>query len=97
MYSFGIIISIFLIYFFSVRKKSVLDSEIQYLRKLKSKNDNYLKQLYREAYGIGSLFHVTRYKTEELEEKIAEARRKFKVCISVFFLVIKNNNNPESH
>nr|KAF6421863.1 coiled-coil domain containing 178 [Rousettus aegyptiacus] len=62
----------------SVRKKSVLDSEIQYLRKLKSKNDNYLKQLYREAYGIGSLFHVTRYKTEELEEKIAEARRKFK-------------------
>lgn len=83
--------------FFSVRKKSVLDSEIQSLRKLKSKNDDYLKQLYKESYNIGAIFHITKFKTEELEEKIAEVRRKFRVCISVFFLVIKNNNNPESY
>ncbi|XP_011360832.1 coiled-coil domain-containing protein 178 [Pteropus vampyrus] len=62
----------------SVRKKSVLDSEIQSLRKLKSKNDDYLKQLYKESYNIGAIFHITKFKTEELEEKIAEVRRKFR-------------------
>lgn len=80
----------FLFYFFnSIRKKSELESEIQSLLQMRSKNEDFLKQLYKEAYNIGAIFHRTRFKTEELEQKIAEVRRKFKVCISVFFLVMK--------
>ena len=80
----------FLLYFFnSIRKKSELESEIQSLLHLRSKNEDVLKQLYKEAYNIGAIFQLTRFKTEELEQKIAEVRRKFKVCISVFFLVMK--------
>ncbi|CAK7310753.1 Coiled-coil domain-containing protein 178 [Vulpes lagopus] len=62
----------------SIRKKSELESEIQSLMKLRSKNDEFLKQLYKEAYQVGAVFHLTKFKTEELEEKIAEVRRKFK-------------------
>uniref|UniRef100_G1L135 Coiled-coil domain containing 178 n=1 Tax=Ailuropoda melanoleuca TaxID=9646 RepID=G1L135_AILME len=62
----------------SIRKKSELESEIQSLLKLRSKNDEFLKQLYKEAYHLGAVFHLTKFKTEELEEKIAEVRRKFK-------------------
>ncbi|XP_030616559.1 coiled-coil domain-containing protein 178 [Delphinapterus leucas] len=62
----------------SIRKKSELESEIQSLLQLRSKNEDFLKQLYKEAYNIGAVFHLTRFKTEELEQKIAEVRRKFK-------------------
>lgn len=55
-----------------------MESEIQSLMKLRSKNDEFLKQLYKEAYQLGAVFHLTKFKTEELEEKIAEVRRKFK-------------------
>lgn len=57
---------------------------------MRSKNEEFLKQLYKEAYNIGAVFHLTKFKTEELEQKVAEVRRKFKVCISVFLLVIKS-------
>uniref|UniRef100_A0A8C6AT72 Coiled-coil domain containing 178 n=1 Tax=Monodon monoceros TaxID=40151 RepID=A0A8C6AT72_MONMO len=62
----------------SIRKKSELESEIQSLLQLRSKNEDFLKQLYKEAYNIGAIFHLTRFKTEELEQKIGEVRRKFK-------------------
>lgn len=64
---------------------------------MKLKNEEYLKGLYKDAYQIGAVFHMTRYKTEELEEKIAEVRRKFQVCMSVFFLVVKNSDTPGLH
>lgn len=57
---------------------------------MRSKNEDFLKQLYKEAYNIGAIFHLTKFKTEELEQKVAEVRRKFKVCISVFLLVMKS-------
>lgn len=57
--------------------------------KLRSKNDEFLKRLYREAYHLGAVFYLTRFKTEELEQKIAEVRRKFKVCIFLFLEVVK--------
>ncbi|XP_059883758.1 coiled-coil domain-containing protein 178 [Delphinus delphis] len=62
----------------SIRKKSELKSEIQFLLQLRSKNEDFLKQLYKEAYNIGAVFHLTRFKTEELEQKTAEVRRRFK-------------------
>nr|XP_044990689.1 coiled-coil domain-containing protein 178 [Jaculus jaculus] len=62
----------------SVRKKMQYESEIQSLVKVKMKNNDYLKQLYKTAYQIGAVYHVTKHKTEELEEKISEVRRKFK-------------------
>ncbi|XP_067557475.1 coiled-coil domain-containing protein 178 [Pseudorca crassidens] len=62
----------------SIRKKSELKSEIQSLLQLRSKNEDFLKQLYKEAYNIGAVFHLTRFKTEELEQKTAEVRRRFK-------------------
>ncbi|XP_054580429.1 coiled-coil domain-containing protein 178 [Eptesicus fuscus] len=61
----------------SVRKKSDLESEVQGLLLLKLKNEEYLKGLYKDAYHIGAVFHLTRFKTEELEEQISEVRRKF--------------------
>lgn len=71
-----------------------MESEIQSLMKLRSKNDEFLKQLYKEAYQLGAVFHLTKFKTEELEEKIAEVRRKFKVCISLCVLLsCKKNGN----
>lgn len=81
---------LFFFFFYSIRKKSELESEIQSLLKMRSKNEEFLKQLYKEAYNIGAVFHLTKFKTEELEQKVAEVRRKFKVCISVFLLVIKS-------
>ncbi|XP_057554187.1 coiled-coil domain-containing protein 178 [Hippopotamus amphibius kiboko] len=62
----------------SVRKKSELEAEIRTLLKLRSKNEDFLKQLYKDTYNIGAIFHLTRFKTEELEQKITEVRRKFK-------------------
>ncbi|KAM8780263.1 coiled-coil domain-containing protein 178 [Rhynchonycteris naso] len=62
----------------SIRKKSELEAELQSLIKLKSKNEEYLKKLYKDAYHIGAIFHLTRYKTDDLEEQISEVRRKFK-------------------
>ncbi|KAF6087527.1 coiled-coil domain containing 178 [Phyllostomus discolor] len=62
----------------SIRKKSEFECEIQSLMKMKLKNDEYLRKLYKEAYQIGAVFHLTKFKTEELEEQIAEVRRKFK-------------------
>ncbi|KAF4024948.1 hypothetical protein G4228_016870 [Cervus hanglu yarkandensis] len=67
----------------SIRKKSELESEIQSLLKMRSKNEEFLKQLYKEAYNISALFHLTRFKTEELEQKVAEVRRKFKLLDEV--------------
>nr|BAC85257.1 unnamed protein product [Homo sapiens] len=45
---------------------------------MKLKNDKHLKNIYKEAYRIGTLFHLTKHKTDEMEDKIAEVRRKFK-------------------
>ncbi|XP_059560926.1 coiled-coil domain-containing protein 178 [Myotis daubentonii] len=61
----------------SVRKKSEFESDIRGLMIMKLKNEEYLRGLYKDAYQIGAVFHLTRYKTEELEEKISEVRRKF--------------------
>ncbi|XP_006835195.1 PREDICTED: coiled-coil domain-containing protein 178 [Chrysochloris asiatica] len=62
----------------SIRKKSEHESEIQSLLKLKAKNSEMLKHLYKEAYNIGAIFHLTKFKTDELEGKVADVRRKFK-------------------
>ncbi|XP_040840593.1 coiled-coil domain-containing protein 178 [Ochotona curzoniae] len=62
----------------SIRKKAEHESEIQSLLKLKSKNNVYLKQLYMEAYHISAVYHLIKHKTEELDDKISEVRRRFK-------------------
>ncbi|XP_004386957.1 coiled-coil domain-containing protein 178 [Trichechus manatus latirostris] len=62
----------------SIKKKAEHETEIQSLLKLKAQNNELLKQLYREAYQIGAVFHLTKFKTDELDGKIAEVRRKFK-------------------
>nr|XP_054317181.1 coiled-coil domain-containing protein 178 isoform X1 [Pongo pygmaeus] len=62
----------------SIRKKSEYESEIKYLTTMKLKNDKHLKNIYKEAYRVGTLFHITKHKTDEMEDKIAEVRRKFK-------------------
>ncbi|XP_049626875.1 coiled-coil domain-containing protein 178 [Suncus etruscus] len=62
----------------SIRKKSEIDSEIHAMLKMILKNDQLHKYLHKRAYQIGALFHLTRYKLEDVEEKIAEVRRKFK-------------------
>lgn len=77
----------FFFIFYSIKTKSDFESKIQSLIKVRSKNGDYLKQLYKEAYRIAAVFQLTRLKTEELEEKIAEVRRKFKVSIFMFFLL----------
>ncbi|ELK28264.1 hypothetical protein MDA_GLEAN10016520 [Myotis davidii] len=61
----------------SIRKKSEFESDIRSLMIMKLKNEEYLRGLYKDAYQIGAVFHMTRYKTEELEEKIAEGREDF--------------------
>ncbi|XP_005372816.1 PREDICTED: coiled-coil domain-containing protein 178 isoform X2 [Chinchilla lanigera] len=63
----------------SIKRKVGYESEVQSLLKLKSKNNDYLKHLYKEAYQIGALFHVTKNKTDDMELKVSEVRRKFKV------------------
>lgn len=55
------------------------ESEIQSLLELKIKNNNYLRQLYKQTYHIGAVFHLAKHKTDEMEDKIADVRRKFKV------------------
>uniref|UniRef100_A0A2K6PXD2 Coiled-coil domain containing 178 n=1 Tax=Rhinopithecus roxellana TaxID=61622 RepID=A0A2K6PXD2_RHIRO len=62
----------------SIRKKSQYESEIKSLTMMKLKNEKHLKSIYREAYRIGTVFHLTKHKTDEMEDKIAEVRRKFK-------------------
>ncbi|XP_037364172.1 coiled-coil domain-containing protein 178 [Talpa occidentalis] len=62
----------------SVKKKAILETDIQSLIRLKQKHDNYLKYIYREGYHIGAIYHLIKFKTEELEEKIADVRRKYK-------------------
>uniref|UniRef100_A0A8D2HRZ6 Coiled-coil domain containing 178 n=1 Tax=Urocitellus parryii TaxID=9999 RepID=A0A8D2HRZ6_UROPR len=62
----------------SKRRKNEYEMEIQSLLKMKAKNEEFLKYLYKEAYHIGSHFHLAKYRVEGLEDKIAEARRKFK-------------------
>nr|XP_027791440.1 coiled-coil domain-containing protein 178 [Marmota flaviventris] len=62
----------------SKRRKNEYEMEIQSLLKMKAKNEEFLKYLYKEAYHIGSHFHLAKYRVEDLEDKIAEARRKFK-------------------
>ena len=46
---------------------------------MKIRNNNYLKQLYKQSYHTGAVYHLAKHKTDELEDKIAEVRRKFKV------------------
>ncbi|XP_037662129.1 coiled-coil domain-containing protein 178 isoform X2 [Choloepus didactylus] len=62
----------------SINTKADHEAEIQSLLRQKSKNNEYLKELYKEAYNIGAIFHLTKFKAEEMEEKIAEVRRKYK-------------------
>ncbi|XP_042120041.1 coiled-coil domain-containing protein 178 [Peromyscus maniculatus bairdii] len=62
----------------SIKKKADYEVEIQSLLELKIKNNNYLRQLYKQAYQIGAVYYVARHKTEDLENQIAEVRRKFK-------------------
>ncbi|XP_045383660.1 coiled-coil domain-containing protein 178 [Lemur catta] len=62
----------------SVKKKTQFESEIKSFTRRKAVNDNVLKQLYKEAYHIGAIFHLTKHKSDELETKVAEVRRKFK-------------------
>ncbi|XP_008054408.1 coiled-coil domain-containing protein 178, partial [Carlito syrichta] len=62
----------------SIRKKGEFESEIKTLLKMKLKYNEYIKDLYKEANHIGTIFYLNKHKTEEMEDKIAEARRKFK-------------------
>ncbi|XP_023571510.1 coiled-coil domain-containing protein 178 [Octodon degus] len=62
----------------SIKRKVEYESEIQSLLKLTAKNNDYLKHLYKEAYQVGAVFHVTKNKTDEMELKISDVRRKFK-------------------
>ncbi|KAG8521639.1 Coiled-coil domain-containing protein 178 [Galemys pyrenaicus] len=63
----------------SVKKKAELETEINSLIRLKQKHEDYLKYIYKEGYHIGAVYHLIRFKTEEVEEKIAEVRRRYKV------------------
>ncbi|XP_004479073.2 coiled-coil domain-containing protein 178 [Dasypus novemcinctus] len=62
----------------SINKKAQHEAEILSLNKLRTKNNEYLKQLYRDAYHLGAIFHLTKFKADEMEDKIAEVRRKYK-------------------
>lgn len=77
-----------------MRKKSYVESELQRFMMLKLKNEEYLKALLRDAYHFGSVFHLTKYKTEELEEQISEVRRKFQVRVSGSLRVVKRRGKP---
>lgn len=84
-----------LLCFYSIRKKAEHESEIQSLLKLKSKNNVYLKQLYMEAYHISAVYHLIKHKTEELDDKISEVRRRFKVSVSAFLLVVSKKKKKK--
>ncbi|XP_023365936.1 coiled-coil domain-containing protein 178 [Otolemur garnettii] len=62
----------------SIKNRTEYESEIKSLLRVKAMNDEVLKQLFKEAYHIGSIYHLTRHKVEEVEIKISEVRRKFK-------------------
>ncbi|XP_042530934.1 coiled-coil domain-containing protein 178 [Dipodomys spectabilis] len=62
----------------SIEKKKEYENEIQSLLRMKKKNSAYLKELYEECYRIGTIFAITKKKTEEMENIIAEVKRKFK-------------------
>ncbi|XP_004684053.1 PREDICTED: coiled-coil domain-containing protein 178 [Condylura cristata] len=62
----------------SIKKKAELEAEIQSLIRMKQKHENYLKYIYKEGYHIGAIYHLIRFKTEEIEEQIAEVRRRYK-------------------
>nr|XP_012638034.1 coiled-coil domain-containing protein 178 isoform X2 [Microcebus murinus] len=62
----------------SIKKKTEFESEIKYLTRRKAVNEDILKELYKESYHVGAVFHVTKHNTDELETKIADVRRKFK-------------------
>ncbi|XP_048219222.1 coiled-coil domain-containing protein 178 [Perognathus longimembris pacificus] len=62
----------------SMHKKIEYESDIQSFHRMKKKNSVYLKDLYEESYRIGTIFAITKHKTEEMEDKVAEVRRKFK-------------------
>ncbi|XP_031220934.1 coiled-coil domain-containing protein 178 isoform X2 [Mastomys coucha] len=62
----------------SIKNRSKLEEEIQSFVEMKMKNNNYLKVLYKQAYHIGAIYHLAKHRTDELEEKLAETRRKFK-------------------
>ncbi|XP_040613830.1 coiled-coil domain-containing protein 178 [Mesocricetus auratus] len=62
----------------SIKKKLEYEAEIQSLQELKIKNNSYLRELYKQSYNIGAIYHVAKHKTDELEDQIAEVRRKFK-------------------
>ncbi|CAH7095227.1 Ccdc178 [Phodopus roborovskii] len=62
----------------SLRKKMEYESESQSLLDLKIKNNNYLRELYKQSYNIGAIYHLAKHKTDEIENQIAEVRRKFK-------------------
>ncbi|XP_021070176.1 coiled-coil domain-containing protein 178 [Mus pahari] len=62
----------------SIKKRAEMEEEVNSFLEMKIKNNNYLKQLYKQAYQIGAIYHISRHKTEELEDKLADLRRKFK-------------------
>ncbi|XP_075827250.1 coiled-coil domain-containing protein 178 [Microtus pennsylvanicus] len=62
----------------SIKKKMEYEFETQSLLELKIKNNNYLRELYKETYQVGAVFHLAKNKTDEIENKIADVRRKFK-------------------
>ncbi|XP_051019929.1 coiled-coil domain-containing protein 178 [Acomys russatus] len=62
----------------SIRNKLEYEEEIQSLLQEKIKNNVYLKQLYKQAYQIGAIYHAAKQKTDELETKIADMRKRFK-------------------
>ncbi|XP_055994423.1 coiled-coil domain-containing protein 178 [Sorex fumeus] len=62
----------------STKAKADIESEIHVMLKMVIKNDQLHKYLHRRAYEISAVYHLTRYKLEDLEEKIVEVRRKFK-------------------
>ncbi|XP_047382179.1 coiled-coil domain-containing protein 178 [Sciurus carolinensis] len=62
----------------SVKRKNDYESEIQSLLKTRAKNEEFIKYLYKDAYHVGAHFHLAKYKIEELEDKIAEVKRKYK-------------------
>ncbi|XP_060234591.1 coiled-coil domain-containing protein 178 [Meriones unguiculatus] len=63
----------------SIRRKTECEGEIAALVQMKAQNHSYIKQLYKKAYKIGSLYHAARDKTDAMEDQISEVRRKFKV------------------
>jgi hypothetical protein len=56
-----------------------MEEEVHTFVEMKMKNNNYLKQLYKQAYQVGAVYHLSRHKTEELEDKLADLKRIFKV------------------